>query len=144
MSTKATTTDKAKDKRDEVVAHKRAFGSLVNEIDNDAERVRAKASELHDAIERLNERYINACQRREAIKAAGEDPGPVATPISRVGVIELPTPMEHPPRKRANLRRTEEEKKAIEERRREEYARSRFAELPNVSKLPADIPLGSL
>ena len=88
-------------KRDELIANKRALGSLGASLDQDVERALEKAAELREAIERLNERYVSACQRREAIiSAGGEDPGRLVSPFARVGAIELPMLREYPPRKR--------------------------------------------
>ena len=98
-----------KDKRDELVAHKRALGSIMSEMEKDEELLQTKWGELREAIERLNERYISACQRREAIVAAGgEDPGLPASPAARIGVLEVPVLREYPPRKRISLCRTPE------------------------------------
>ncbi|MHC4088871.1 MAG: hypothetical protein ACYSVY_01075 [Planctomycetota bacterium] len=138
---------KTKDQRDELIAHKRALGSIEHELENDAERVRQKAEELREAIKRLNGRYVSACERRQAIiGAGGEDPGPPASPIVRVGVIELPLLAEHPPRKRMNLRRTPEQLKREEERRKREQAEFEKAarSVPNLGGMPPTVPLGQI
>jgi len=134
-------------KADQLTADRRALGSLLASMHQDAERVRDKAAELREAIERLNERYLSACQRREKIIASGgEDPGPIVPPVARVGVLEMPVLREYPPRKRMNLRRTPEQLKREEEKRKREAEAWERAtrSLPNVANLPSNIPLGTL
>ena len=141
-----TSTQQQDTDRDQLVADKRALGSITASLDQDAERVQRKVEELREAIERLNARYVSAHARLSAIKAAGEDPGPVATPMRLIGVIELPAPMEHPPRKRISLRRSAAQlEREAEKRKREaeEFERNVQA-LPNVANLPLNVPLASL
>ena len=121
----STTTEKTQDK-DELLRHRRALGSIRASKQEDVARVKRLKAELAEAINRLNGRYVDECARVKKVSAGGEDPGLAVPPGALVGVTDLPMLLEHPPRRRANLRRTPEQLKREEERRlqeAEEYER---------------------